>query len=246
MTMKHILSLIILATFHFGASAQEEEEGDNCIDASYAFPIDEKDIDRRYVSYDDSNFVAQWMIIEGHEKTCERVGDSVKGVIDRYVKDFKAQFEEGSPCADEPAEPYCNWEAGISARPHYIGEEVESFVLNEWAYTGGAHGNYYWFGMNFVDGELVELTDVLSEEAIAHLETLVIEELQRQNAPDVMGERATLDLTKYDFVIDPEGIQFLFSPYQVGPYIAGSFCARVSWREISDVEGYPLVNGKEK
>jgi hypothetical protein len=109
-------------------------------------------------------------------------------------------------------------------------------------YSGGAHGMTNFLPFTFAhhpDGKPmrvqakdlflpgVDVQDVVSTEVIARLlndprATWIQDGTKREVSTDELEQ----------FVVTPSGLSFLFDPYAVGPYAAGSFTVKVPFTEL--------------
>jgi len=107
-------------------------------------------------------------------------------------------------------------------------------------YSGGAHPNYDFAGLNFgyVNGKPKRL--VLADLVVPGLDPvqvaseLVIPKLRTMGASSVAeGEVERLSKEQADnFVVTQAGITWLFAPYEVASYAEGSFMVKVKWEEM--------------
>ena len=110
-------------------------------------------------------------------------------------------------------------------------EAVVSFIYKDYSYEGGVHGGYVITSGNYdaKTGKALRLEDIVKDkdgliDALkAELEKkyeegTFFEEMPETLASEVNGEDG-LELT---WVLDPQGVTFCFSPYEIGPYAAGT------------------------
>lgn len=94
------------------------------------------------------------------------------------------------------------------------------------SYTGGIHPNHYYTALNYdtATGRAIALEDVVSD--LSALKTALEERLT-----GVYGEDTFFDLHAqlqevqseyFTWTLEPEGLRFYFSPYELAPYAAGS------------------------
>ncbi len=104
-------------------------------------------------------------------------------------------------------------------------------VLEEsyYAYSGGAHPNYYtrFYNVDLTTGEEVLLDDVLkpgikkrlTEEAELYFQKAI--RLEEGQSYDDVGFMLDVFYLPDQYYLTPGGIGFLFSTYEIGPYAAG-------------------------
>ena len=118
-------------------------------------------------------------------------------------------------------------------------EEVFSFMVNEYSYSGGAHGYYSFVGHNYrtATGEVISLSDVVKDDA-------QFRQVVEQKLRDKYGDYLEPDLTdrlesyavsggeyEYDWRMDGTGIYVIFNPYAIAPYAAGAQQIHIGFEE---------------
>ena len=106
-------------------------------------------------------------------------------------------------------------------------EQVFSFLSYYSGYTGGAHGYYCYLGHNFdaATGEELTLADLVADEQ--SLKDLLWQKLLEKYPEGSIGTfNSSLDdygTGGYDlnFVVDPQGLTFIFNPYEIASYAEG-------------------------
>lgn len=107
-------------------------------------------------------------------------------------------------------------------------------------YTGGAHPNRDYQGLNFAmkggKAKRIGLADIMlvrmTPDALAS--QIVLPKLKAMGASGVVDAEVT-SLTRQqadNFVITKSGLTWLFSPYEVASYAEGEFFVKVSWAEL--------------
>ena len=113
---------------------------------------------------------------------------------------------------------------------------VVSFINSFENYSGGAHGMYGWYGVNFDSetGRQLTISDVCTD-----AEKLIVAITKRlyadyddrhfDNLNDTLVKLIAQD--EINFVIEPRGVTFIFNPYEVAPYAAGLITATLFFDE---------------
>lgn len=115
-----------------------------------------------------------------------------------------------------------------------------SFEINNYSYTGGAHGNYaaalYTFSLD--NGKLLDLTEVVKDTSALRpmLEKGFVE------AKSNPGEKIKLeDLVYQEYVHLPipeqwcivkDGVRFTYNPYEVASYAVGQTDITLTWDQL--------------
>ena len=118
-----------------------------------------------------------------------------------------------------------------SADISYFSTDLISILGSNYDYTGGAHGNFYNFGVNLWsrEGHIQELklSDLFSTSTRwkGVLGRYLKRALSKREAQWVLdGSMKESDLANHQtFTISPAGLEFHFAPYAVGPYAQGDF-----------------------
>lgn len=115
-----------------------------------------------------------------------------------------------------------------------------SVALHIYAYTGGAHGNSWpqtWL-FDMTTGRLLGFHDILKEETLHVLGRMVRGDIAKQlgesMVADMLDSGLKPELRNFsNFILNHEGIRFLFPPYQVAPYVAGQQETTVPWTKLA-------------
>ena len=107
-------------------------------------------------------------------------------------------------------------------------------------YTGGVHGMYGYFGVNFdsVTGKQLKISDVCTnaEVLVKSIVTRLIEDSPQSpfsNAEEIIMEQVIKDTI--NFTIDPDGVSFYFNPYLIGSYAEGLYTAKLLFNEYPNL-----------
>ncbi len=170
-----------------------------------------------------------------------------------YIDEMKTRL-------DYPDRPVMKYELNIKYdRYESAKRDIVSYVFKSYEFTGGAHGGTGLFTFTFnKDGRLrieqilnltrensIALTRILGERLKVSLGELYNEKFLSEGLGlAYIKEDGTFDKTKSDgfdfisnfenFVVTDEGITFIFSQYQVGPYAAGMPEVLLTWEELGD------------
>lgn len=110
-------------------------------------------------------------------------------------------------------------------------------------YTGGAHGNYGYFGSNFdtASGKELEFSDiVLNEDRFYEL----VDEKLRVDYEEIYEDLGSLDEYRksakeneipLNIAVDNQGVIAIFNPYDIAPYALSSQIVRIPFREAPEI-----------
>ena len=110
--------------------------------------------------------------------------------------------------------PSMNWESHSTYKVVYASDNFASFEIKAWSYTGGAHGMTTTIVGTVKDGEILKIKDL--PEDVKNLWAKEIDKyFQKQ------GWRKNSYMTE-NFYIDDKGIHFIYDPYEIDCYAAGT------------------------
>ena len=149
---------------------------------------------------------------------------------------------------DEPlGETLFNEELIISAAP--IGNclplnnipSLWSYAMDVYEYTGGAHGNRYLLIQNYdlQTGDAVSEQDLFIDDYYEQLKTLLLEALiaqtdEAETKKDLrrLGYSVVDVVPNENFYVTPEGITYVYNPYEIAPYAMGCIEIFLSWETV--------------
>lgn len=124
---------------------------------------------------------------------------------------------------------FMNWTISVKADIVYQSNELLSFSLENYSYTGGAHPNTFvmYYNYSFVENKLLELEDIVTNTAEF---SRVAESIFRTQFQVAAGQ----NLSEKGFMFDGDTFKlnqnfawtgnhliFRFNPYEIGPYAMG-------------------------
>jgi len=171
--------------------------------------------------------------------------DRLWETVDQYEMDAWAQWEQMQREPEMFGEFYGY---STSSRIEYTraDDRVVSFQMLGSDYTGGAHGMYAYSGATFdaVAGKQLTIEDLLQEGAdfeafcaevseycIRKLEETYSEYLFTDYAEMVREEMGNL-LQGDAWYLNAAGIDLVFNPYMVGPYVMGAVFVTIPYEEL--------------
>ena len=188
---------------------------------------------------------------------------NLAAALDKDAADVREYAKEFSDDMDEEAHEFVRG----GAASHYVdmfrsvvkrADEKAVSIAQEWyTFTGGVHGNGGYASRNIdpVTGEEIKLSDVVKDQQ--RLNELLVAQF-RELYPnmsfldwdepfgnyDMSITESTDDSFVYTFTIDPDGLCFYFSPYELGSYAEGDQVVKLLYRDTPDlfVKDY-AVNG---
>lgn len=156
----------------------------------------------------------------------------------KSLQDFAQQTMEAQKGLGQPRVPY-ELHATSTVTMHTM--RLISCYFTVYMYTGGAHGNTAFVPFNFgiLRGKVtpLKLADLFKPDFNYRevLNDLLMSKLSHDDRAAWVQEGSVSRVTNTQmerFVILPDGILFLFEPYEMGPYAVGTFKVKVGFEEI--------------
>lgn len=147
-----------------------------------------------------------------------------------------------------PADYVFNFETSYEVTFNSV--DLLSILLNHYEYTGGAHGNYYFYGINIntKEGKILQITDFIQPDKL-----VVLSHLCEEKIMDMYEANSLLDAGLFedeliltedqDFFITANTLVLQFDPYEIGPYVMGSIEVEFSFGELNELlkTDYPFL-----
>ena len=177
---------------------------------------------------------------EGYEAAAKTV-DALFGEQSQdlsYLAEMaKEDYEFNMSNGYEYFAPYSNYATCEIAR---LDQNVLSLKCMTSDYFGGAHGMWSYWGatIDLKTGEELELID-LAVDSYALIEACTDYAMQKlaERSDDLFADYedyAEENLPTCSWYLDASGIVFVYSPYEIGPYAAGSIEVCVPYTEVSE------------
>lgn len=149
-------------------------------------------------------------------KVEERINQKITDVIDAYEKEIKEQTLLREK--DKVNSPYLFSNSYIVT---YNQKGIVSLILEQYNFTGGAHGMTYRKALTFSlkDGKQLTVTDVIGNNNNLKLINQSIKQ-QFEKRTEYFGDFKGID-NKADFYIEPGNLIVYFQLYDYTPYVAG-------------------------
>lgn len=191
--------------------------------------------------------VSNWEALsqEDQEKAEQAVA-AYNAVMNSLMEDC---VERGEAMYGDALEAYQNqWlTAQYCDEVDYAGQQMGDLLSNSlsvYTYTGGAHPNHYktsyLFDLRssqFIDPTLVaEDPEAFRTEAAA----LLVEKAEGHSEHTSFWEDYAEVISHWNegtVLFDGEGMQVVYSPYELGPYAIGEVVLRLDWEELSPLIG---------
>ncbi|MEO0106496.1 MAG: DUF3298 domain-containing protein [candidate division WOR-3 bacterium] len=172
-----------------------------------------------------------------NKKLEEMLNETLRNrALSRY-NDFIASIDESAGLETSPPEYSEDYNI------EYFSNEIISLSFISYSYyPGAAHGYTDYPTLNILlTSEIIkeiELGDlfVLNSNYLKIISDICIRSLKKQGASFVVeGEIKDVSELLDNFVITPSGLEFIFSPYTVGPYVEGYYTVEIPYKDLKNI-----------
>ena len=172
--------------------------------------------------------VAQAFDLEGGDGTLEETAIRYReNLIDEYMNE-NAVLENGVR----------SWEDRLNGSFQAKYKDYMNYQVSYYSFRGGAHGIQTLSNIvfNAKTGEQVHEADLFTpgyEAPVAQLLRLAVKTAMEEEDPELM-QLVNLEavVPNDNFSVREDGMEWLFQPYEVGPYALGIVSASLSWEEL--------------
>lgn len=160
--------------------------------------------------------------------------------FDQIVAEIFVEFNQ--LLEDSPRLIANHWTIELNGEKSSETDNTITVALAVYSYTGGAHPNSYKTYLNFnkATGELVELTDMITDRAAV----LKLAEQKFREAYDLTPDQPLTAAGLFEnqltlpenFAITPEGLLLFYNTYEIAPYVAGTYQLMLPWEQLSGID----------
>ena len=183
-------------------------------------------------------------------------GKDVEGMIKQYTKSYILNYlEEGIDAIanyGEDLEAAANWmtyEETCNGKVIYNENNLFSYSVSLYSYTGGAHGNNSnrVATLDLNNRNIISLETMFDSGKLPILQEEIVNHL-KEDGYQLLNEE--IDLTD-NFYLNNKGVSFVYDPFDVAAYSDGEIEVTVSWNDIKPLLSVnnpllknPIVNGE--
>lgn len=187
--------------------------------------------------------------IEGNESAAEKINADILAEVDAVLTDTatcdyaKEDYEYFLSNGDSEY-GFVNYYHDLDITVARNDSNVISFLLTDSVYSGGAHGNYGFAGLNYnaKTGDLISFTDLAENAESFHADTLAfLKELITTDAyQEILFESAKddLEVTLYQdekWYLSTGGLVFFSDPYALGPFASGKIEFTIPYSDLTEM-----------
>lgn len=174
--------------------------------------------------------VQQAFDLEGVSGPLEELASTYRdNLIDEYLTENGNSEEKGG---------VLTWEDRINGVFSASYKNWRNYLLSYYTFRGGAHGIQTVSQLVFdtKTGDLLSETNLFApgyEEPVAELMRAAIQREMEADDPELVQlVEMEFVVPNGNFSVGEGGVQWIFQPYEVGPYALGIVIASVSWQEL--------------
>lgn len=169
-------------------------------------------------------------------------GEFLTAFTDMIKREYK---EQGLPLLNDRYEESMvyNNELQLNGEALMNDGRIFSYRIKEYVFTGGAHGlqTLTYFNYDMANGKQFGEEDIFTEGSTDFISNLIKQRIVEQN--DEIDSLEGLDKiywTEYikpnnNFYVTEKGINYVFNPYDIAPYVYGSTEVSLSFAELTPV-----------
>lgn len=239
-----IISFFILAIIP--STVYSESSSDSAI---YAYKI----FQDYYVEGQDSVININFKVLEitnsPNPEAIDKINQIIRSEVSEDILSFQQYFEELvkeyiSTMEANPDMPRGGWSVERTNSVEYNNHGILSLGIHCYDFTGGAHPSHWtlYFNFNLYTGDTLTLSDIFTERALTDLNLLGEDKFREmysipldENINDhgfwFEDDRFSLN---NNFYLTPEGLYFLYNPYEIACYASGYTTLEFKWDEIKD------------
>jgi hypothetical protein len=181
-------------------------------------------------------------------------GGEAGKAVNRAILSGALDFEDWNGTVEEAASAYrenlidefltensglqtVSWEDRIDGSFSGAYKGWKNYVLTYYSYKGGPHGIQTVSPLVFdKDGAIVTEQDLFADGYTAPvadmLRQAVLSSMEKEDPELVELVDAELIGPNGNFSVGPDGVEWIFQPYEVGPYALGIVSASLSWKQL--------------
>lgn len=185
--------------------------------------------------------------IDGRTAAKEAVNQAIlSGALD--FENWKGTVEEAASAyrenlideylTDNSGLQTVTWEDRIDGAFTSSYKNWKNYVLTYYSYRGGPHGIQTVCPMvfNAATGATVQEEDLFTDgyvQPVADLLRQAVLSSMEKEDPELAGlVEPGLIVPNNNFSVGPDGVEWVFQPYEVGPYALGIVSATLSWKQL--------------
>lgn len=175
--------------------------------------------------------------------------EALQTYIDNYTKSYRElseqYYEDKANLDGDDMPPSWYWYDLVKSNDILFQDEnITSYVVEHYEYTGGAHGSLSKLFYTIDLDKIITITeeDVFKPNYQKELTSKLIDALVLQyevNAPEELIEKGFFDINEIapnnNFWLDDKGINYIFNQYEIAPYSMGPIEVNIPYKELESL-----------
>lgn len=162
--------------------------------------------------------------------------------MENYVKNYRNLEQDYNLPVNEELDGWemasYSYEENLSSQIKFNSNDFISFCVNEYSFTGGAHGMYNTINhvIDLNSKSLLYLEDIFAISSLPDIGKLIIETIaadRKYKNPTELNDDGFFSIDEVqptkNFTIDEKGITWIYNPYEIAVYAAGQITVTLEW-----------------
>ena len=183
--------------------------------------------------------------ITGDVKTTEEK-ENLHKFVEKWINDYKANESDYTKMVDtmrseETAPLAFNWEYQTSGKSIYCQNGILCYEIQNYSYTGGAHGSTItkYMNLDLSRERVLQLSDIFTEDYNSQLTPIIIDNLEKNNKVESkedlenIGFFDTEEIHPIDnFIIGDKGLTFVYDQGSIAAYALGAIKVFIPYEDL--------------
>ncbi len=192
---------------------------------------------------EDAVFITQMILHElgGDSLGANDISSFIKAANKQSFADYTSALAEMTKVGDSLADETNNWESDMSSLCVYNDKGLVVFNVNQYAYTGGAHGNTSstYMCIDVKERRAWRLRDIVNVDTAklgAMLDVGVRKSFKLKPA-EPLNERLLVDTIPVtdNVIVSDAGLTFFYNQYEIASYADGQLAFFLSYAQLGDM-----------
>lgn len=176
--------------------------------------------------------------IFGKEESAPDIDNAFSRYCTREETEYKESITRFMSISESDETRHFSWSEIKDGRFLEPYNDMQSYRLYTYGYTGGAHGIDTETGLTFSlsSGERLYEKDIFTNDYKQELSRILTKLLPEAVSADNYEMLFIKELEPNEnFYIDPEGVTYIYGRYEIGPYVSGIVRITASWDELKGI-----------
>ncbi len=156
--------------------------------------------------------------------------------IDEVIQNYNSTFSDKDTKDIKENSFFYNWDITNNTSVYFNENDYIVFLSDNYEYTGGAHGLLFFTGRIFdlKSGNIVTFDDIFLANTDEKLIDIILKKIDQAGKTKDLFSVEEVQVAE-EFVINKNGIIFIYNVYEIAPYSAGPISVKISYKEIKNL-----------